>query len=234
MADENAFNGFPSEALDFLAKLESNNNRKWFKAHRAEYERFVLGPAQDFIASLGEKLAEEIDGIVYDTRTGGRGSLMRIYRDIRFSKDKTPYHTHVRMLFWHEGGYRTGGPGFFMGFGHREGGFYTGQWRFDKHTLEAYRRAIDGEPRGENLLEVISGVEDAGYTVGGETYKRVPRGYDPQHPRSKLLKHSGLYANLERVDSRILLKPDAVDVSFEHFRKMSPIVTWLLELMGKT
>jgi uncharacterized protein (TIGR02453 family) len=159
---------------------------------------------------------------------------MRIHRDIRFSKDKTPYHTHVRMLFWHEGGHRTGGPGFFMGFGHRDGGFYVGQWRFDKPTLEAYRRAVDGESSGVGLLGIIEGVERAGYEVGGETYKRVPRGYDPQHPRAKLLKHSGLYASLEGVDSRSLLQPDAVDVSFEHFTKMSPIVTWLSELMGKT
>ena len=159
---------------------------------------------------------------------------MRIHWDIRFSKDKTPYHTHVRMLFWHDGGHRTGGPGFFMGFGHGDGGFYVGQWKFDKPTLGSFRRAVDGELGGEELLGVIESVEGAGYGVGGETYKRVPRGYDPQHSRAKLLRHSGLYASLEGVDSGILLQPDAVDVSFEHFVKMSPIVTWLVGLMEKT
>jgi uncharacterized protein (TIGR02453 family) len=233
MASEVDFNGFPREALDFLGELESNNNRGWFKAHREDYDRFVVAPAQDFIASLGERLVGEIEGIVYDTRAGGRGSLMRIHRDVRFSKDKTPYHTRVRMLFWHEGGHRTGGPGFFMGFGQKDGGFYAGQWRFDKPTLEAYRRAVDLESSGENLIEVISSVEKAGYPVGGETYKRVPRGYEPEHARSKLLRHSGLYAHLEGVDSGLLLRPDAVDLSFEHFKKMSPIVTWLFELMGR-
>ena len=234
MVDEEEFNGFPREALDFLSELEANNSREWFNSHRAEYDELIVTPAQDFISALGERLASEIDGIVYDTRAGGSGSLMRIYRDVRFSKDKTPYHTNVRMLFWHEEGHRTGGPGFFMGFGPREGGFYSGQYRFDKSTLEAYRAAVDDEGQGEELLDLISRVEGTGCRIGGETYKRVPRGYDQDHVRSRLLRHSGLYAYAEGIDSGILLGPDAVETCLGHFMVMSPVVIWLVELAQRT
>jgi len=232
MGQEEQFSGFPEECLEFLANLELNNNRKWFKDHREEYDQFVVSPAQEFIASLGELLASEIDGIVYDTSPGGRGSLMRIYRDVRFSRDKTPYHTSMRMVFWHEDGHRTNGAGFYMGFGPRTGGFYAGQYGFDRSTLSAYRKDIDRDSRGKNLESIIDQVEEKGYQVGGETYKRVPRGFDPDHPRARLLRHSGLYAKLEGVDSGMLLGPDAVNISCKHFMEMSPVVLWLLDMIG--
>ncbi len=94
------FYGFPAEALRFLEELSKNNNREWFNAHKQEYQDHVLAPAQDFVLALGERLRTISAGIIYDTRTSGSGSILRTHRDIRFSKDKTPYHTYVRMVFW--------------------------------------------------------------------------------------------------------------------------------------
>ena len=95
------FTGFPQDGLQFLAELEENNERPWFEANKARFEEGLLQPAVAFVEIIGKRLQEEISaGIQYDPRTNGSGSLMRIYRDTRFSKDKTPYKTHLDGLFW--------------------------------------------------------------------------------------------------------------------------------------
>ena len=95
-----AFSGFPRAGLEFLSDLATHNDRTWFEAHKKIYQEMLLEPAQAFVMALGFRLQEISKGIHYDTRTDGRGVLMRIHRDIRFSQDKTPYNTHLRGLFW--------------------------------------------------------------------------------------------------------------------------------------
>jgi uncharacterized protein (TIGR02453 family) len=156
---------------------------------------------------------------------------MRIHRDLRFSKDKTPYHTHIRVIFWHVEGNRTHGPGFHIGFNHAECGLYAGQYSLGKGELEAYRRAVDGD-YGNELAKAISLVEGSGdYHVGGHRYKRVPRGFPPEHPRAELLRYGGLYA-MTQVDPAMATAPDFADVCFEHFGRMAPLVRWLVSLHG--
>ena len=98
MSEVPAFPGFPKEGLSFLENLARNNNREWFEAHRQEYLSQVLEPAQAFVLALGERLKAISSGIAYDTRPKG-GSILPIHRDVRFSKDKTPYNPRARVVF---------------------------------------------------------------------------------------------------------------------------------------
>lgn len=97
--DLKTFSGFPREGISFLADLAGNNNREWFQANKKLFHEQLQKPAQQFVISLGLRLQEISPGIRFDPSTNGSGSLMRIYRDTRFSKDKTPYKTNISMAF---------------------------------------------------------------------------------------------------------------------------------------
>jgi uncharacterized protein (TIGR02453 family) len=228
MAETEAFAGFPSEALAFFKDLAENNNRDWFEAHRQVYLDRVLSPAQQFVVALGERLHALSPDIRYDTRTNGTGSIARIYRDIRFSADKTPYKTHLGMYFGVPGHKRDEGGGYFIHLDATGGVVYTGVHGFTKPQLEAFRRAVLDETRGVGLEAAIAEVAGRGtYTVGGETLKRVPVGYDPHHPRAHLLRYTALYAHSPRIDPEVVTSAELVDVCYAHCWAMLPLHHWL-------
>ena len=101
------FTGFPREGIQFLRDIDDNNNRDWFEAHKHIYQTALVEPAQAFIVALGERLQTIAPNVQYDTRTNGSGSLMRIYRDVRFSKDKSPYKNWIGIVFWEGQGKKT-------------------------------------------------------------------------------------------------------------------------------
>ena len=106
-----SFSGFPEEAARFLTQLSENNNRDWFNARKQVYANTIVTPAIAFVEAMGERLKYLSPHIQYDTRTNGQGSLMRIYRDIRFSKDKSPYKTWIGIRFWEGAGKKSELPG---------------------------------------------------------------------------------------------------------------------------
>ena len=136
------FAGFPDEGLTFLAELADHNNREWFEAHKDTYRNNLMTPAQAFVAALGQRLQMILPGIQHDTRLNGAGSLMRIYRDIRFSKDKTPYETHVSMVFWEGKGKKTEKLGVYFRLSAAGASMGAGHHMFPKSLLTAYRDAI--------------------------------------------------------------------------------------------
>ena len=233
MADGPSFEGFPEAGLEFLEGLAANNNRDWFEAHRDEYAASLLGPAQLFVAALGERMLTFAAGLTYDTGTSGSGSILRIYRDIRFSKDKRPYHTHLRIVFWEGPWKKMENPSFFIGVTPDHAGLYSGVHAFNKPQLAAYRNAVDDEARGVQLSEAISQVRAArGYEIGGEHYKRVPRGYDPEHENACLLLHNGLYAGMEAGIPTEMHSADFLDYCLFRMKDMAPLHEWLAGLTG--
>lgn len=232
MTDSKTFNGFSKEAIQFLLDLEKNNNKEWFETHKSFFQDELQQPAKALVAALGKRLQTEISpDIVFDERTNGAGSLMRIYRDTRFSKDKTPYKTNVAMLFWEGPRKKSENPSFGFQFGTAGAGLYAGQWAFAKDMLAKYRNAVVNDATGNALEEAISQVESAGdYVVEGEKYARVPKGYDAQHSRAELLKHKGLHVSCPEVDMRALLSPELVDVLTNHCKSMAPIQQWLVKI----
>jgi uncharacterized protein (TIGR02453 family) len=164
----------------FLRELAANNNREWFAEHKGEYEDVVRGPAMEFIAACQPLLHEISPHLVADPRKVG-GSLFRIHRDVRFSKDKSPYKTSTGIQFRHEAGRDAHAPGFYL---HLEPGQVfvgLGMWHPDPETAQRVRAAIlaDGAgwkraSRGKRFTEH--------FELAGESYKRPPAGVPREHP----------------------------------------------------
>jgi uncharacterized protein (TIGR02453 family) len=231
MSQAPAYPGFPVQGLRFLEELAHNNERAWFQAHKDDYTEYVLQPAQDLAFALGERLKGISEGIAYDLSANGSGSILRIYRDLRFSKDKRPYNTRVRLVFWEGQRKKMENPGFFVGIDPGGVGLFAGMHVFPKPFLNAYRDAIVDETLGEELEAVLASVRSSGaYEIGGEHYKRVPRGYDAAHPRAGLLRHNGLYAHARAIGPETIPTPELVEACYAHLRNMAPLQQWLVKV----
>lgn len=229
-----AFPGFPEGGLQFFRDLARNNNREWFEAHKVEYQELLIAPAQAFVEALGPRLQAIIPSIAFDTRANG-GSITRIYRDIRFSKDKTPYKDYLGINFWHEGQKRLEGSGFYVHLTASGVDVYTGMHHFDKPFLDAYREAVVDKKLGAQLDDALASIQKSGaYPLGGDMSKRVPAGYAADHPRADLLRYKGLHAQSPHLDPQVVSSPELVDVCFEHCRHMAPLHHWLVAVEART
>ncbi|NTV51906.1 MAG: DUF2461 domain-containing protein [Candidatus Firestonebacteria bacterium] len=232
MVNEIDFTGFSPKVFHFYRDLALHNNRAWFEAHKQDYKGYVLAPAHDFVLALGKKLQTLSPYIGYDAQTGGRGSIHRIYRDIRFSKNKTPYKTNLGIFFW-MGERRPGSvtPGFWFHLDAEGARFYAGMYEFSPEELRAFRAAVDDGRKGVGLKKMITALEKhKGYSVGGEFYKRMPGGFDPGHKRAELLRYNSLYAVSP------LMKPSSVTSSkllaecYAQCKVMYGLTEWLMKL----
>jgi uncharacterized protein (TIGR02453 family) len=222
-----AFEGFPAEALVFLADLGRNNDRAWFQEHRDEYDRLLLEPARDFVEAIGERLPEA----QADPRVGR--SIMRINRDTRFSKDKRPYKDHLDLWFWQGEGPSRGCPGYWFRLTPGRLILGAGMHSFERDMLERYREAAADERLGGALVEAVERLRAGGFEIGGRHYKRMPAGYDVPPERAELLLHSGLYTGIELEPP----PPETATPEFPAFcaarwRTMAPLQDWLVELVA--
>jgi uncharacterized protein (TIGR02453 family) len=222
------FSGIPAEGIAFLKELAGNNNRGWFEANRQRYESDVRRPALSLVATLGKRLAAAYPPTTYST-SGNGGSLMRINRDVRFSADKRPYKTQIAMMFVPEGRSKMGAPGFGVQITTEKVELVAGQFAFDPVQLEAYRRAVLDGAAGPALEAAAARVSEAGdYPVEGRQLKRVPRGFDADHPRAEWLLYKGLHVFAPAISLAVSATPDLVDAVMGHFEKMAPIWWWLM------
>ncbi|MCI0571315.1 MAG: DUF2461 domain-containing protein [Myxococcaceae bacterium] len=221
------FSGFPEGTFKFLRGIAQHNTREWFEDHREDYEQFYVEPAKAFVTALGPRLKKLSKSIHFEPKVNG--SIFRINRDVRFSKDKRPYKTHLDLWFW-EGEHRGwDAPGFFFRMSADTLTLGAGMHQFGKEALAAYREAVLDSRKGRALAALVDEVKGSGpYEIGGATRKTVPRGFDARHERAGLLLHEGLWAGLE---GRI--PPEArserfVDSCEKHFAALAPINRWLL------
>ena len=182
---------FSPELFAFLRELAGNNDREWFTANKDRYVAEVQEPALAFIEDVGMRLPEVSRHFVADARTTG-GSLFRIYRDIRFSKDKTPYKTHAGIQFRHERARDVHAPGFYL---HLEPGsvfMACGTWHPDRDTLHAIRTAIAARPARWQAI-----VEEPAFTAALPARRRVAqapaRGLRPRSPADRGAQAQGLH-----------------------------------------
>lgn len=188
-ADEPSFS---PELFAFLRELAANNDREWFTANKPRYVADVQEPALAFIEDVGMRLPEVSRHFVADARTSG-GSLFRIYRDVRFSRDKSPYKTHVGIQFRHQQSRDVHAPGYYL---HLEPGsvfMACGTWHPERDTLHAIRTAIAARPaRWQAIVEEPAFAER--FRLSGESLKRPPAGFDRDHPLIEQLKRKDFIA----------------------------------------
>lgn len=225
------FTGFSAETLGFLTELAANNDRAWFDAHRKDYKAHFVGAAQSFVAAMGERFAELHPGIIAEPRVNG--SIFRINRDTRFSTDKTPYKTHMDIMFHIGSGRSRENPGFFFRMFPDSLVLGAGMHGFHPKTvLPAFRTAV-ASTDGARLTTILDGLGD--YDLGGEHYKKVPRGFDADHPRATLLKHNALHAGKTfEVLPDAAKTPDFLDFCSDHFEALLPLLLWVSEVVEST
>ena len=173
------FTGFGPATLGFLAELEANNNRDWFQANKTRYDERVLEPSLDFINAVGDHLPAISKHLVAIPKRMG-GSLMRVYRDTRFSKDKTPYKTNIGIQFRHEQAKDVHAPGLYFHLDNDECFLGVGMWHPDRDALAAIRGAIaedGGSWKRVRDAKAFRGV----YDLGGASLKRPPQGFPREH-----------------------------------------------------
>jgi uncharacterized protein (TIGR02453 family) len=163
------FTGFPKDSVAFFDELEMNNDRAWFNAHKAVYERVCRGPMEALLTELEPRF--------------GAGKIFRINRDIRFSPDKSPYKTHIGAIVGAHGYVALSAESFFVG---------GGGHMLEGTPLARYREAVAAERSGRELERIVTALKKKRYDVSGEVLKSAPKGYPNSHPRIALLRHKGV------------------------------------------
>lgn len=163
----------------FLEDLEANNDRTWFKSNQARFEESVREPLLAFIAAFEEPLAAISPSMLAIAKKSG-GSLFRIHRDTRFSKDKSPYKTWAAVQFRHEAGRDAHAPCYYLHLAPGNVFVGAGIWHPDRPALDAIRVRITENPM--MWVEARDAVLGAGWELEGDALKRTPRGYDAEHP----------------------------------------------------
>lgn len=223
------FTGFPAEGFQFLRDLAANNERSWFEAHKEAYLHAVQAPAVALVATLGAQIQARFPEISYDIRSNGTGSLMRIYRDTRFSTDKAPYKTNVAMMFTPGGAKKMSASGFGLQITPEQIDLVAGIFAFTPADLVAYRAAVLDDIAGPELEGAAAAVRAAGaYRIEGIGYKRIPAGLPASHPRAEWLKYKGLHAFAPPAALAVALTPELVDHAMAHFVAMAPLQQWLM------
>ncbi len=203
------FQGWPAEAIEFFEGLEADNSKAYWFAHKPVYEQVVRAPMQALIDDLADEF--------------GPGKIFRPHRDVRFSKDKTPYKTTVSAMVG-LGYVQLSADGLLVGSGHYE---------MSKQQLERYRAAVDDERTGTELQRLIARMTKAGVpVVGHRSLKTAPRGWPSDHPRIELLRHKGLTAWREWPVEPWLGTAAAEERIVTVLRTAEPLRQWLSERVG--
>ena len=215
---------FSRDLFRFLADLRENNDREWFAANKDRYENALLEPALDFVADFGPRLEKISKHFVADPRPSG-GSLFRIYRDTRFSKDKTPYKTNAGIHFRHELAKEADAPGFYLHLSPGEVFAGGGIWHPGTAALARIREAIAADPSG--WRRAARGGSFAGrFALGGDSLKRPPAGFDADHPLVDDLKRKSFFGWTQLSD-KSATAPGFLDEYERLCREVWPLMRFL-------
>ena len=205
------FTGIPNAALDFYEDLEADNSKAFWTAHKEIYDQSVKAPVQ----ALADELAAEF----------GAPKFFRPYRDVRFSKDKTPYKTHQGVWFGESSTYlHVSAAGLFVA---------AGYWDTSSPQVDRLRRAVADDVAGPALERAVAEVERKGFELGGQTITRVPSGYDKDHPRAELLRYKSLTAHRDFGCPAWLGTKRAKTEIVKAWRAVAPLTAWLDTHVGR-
>ena len=201
-----SFQGFPDEALVFYEGLEADNSKAYWTDHKAVYDECVAGPMKDLLSELS---------------SFGDAKLFRPYRDVRFSKDKTPYKTRQYAVV------NLGDQGLYVGIDAQ--GLHLGGGMFHAGTEQVarMRAAIDDDRTGKALTMLLAALRKGGYQVGGDQLKRVPKPWVDTHPRADLLRHKSLIAWVDHEPAPWLHTAKAKDRVAKAWTALAPLNDWL-------
>ncbi|HEV7764580.1 MAG TPA: DUF2461 domain-containing protein [Thermoanaerobaculia bacterium] len=215
------------EVFRFLNELRENNDREWFQANKERYEKKVREPILRFISDVGPRLQKISGAIVADPRPSG-GSLFRIHRDTRFSKDKSPYKTHIGVHFFHESAKKSPSvPGFYLHIMPTESFIASGIWRPEPAALARIRDSIAGGSAEWKAFRKSKLV------IEGDSLKRPPRGYAADHPDLEHLKRTDFVTSVQ-VSNKEMCSDDFLKTFADECRRMAPLVKFVSRSLDLT
>ncbi len=226
-----SFDGFDKSFFGFFRELADNNGRAWFEANKPRYREVVVAPCVAFIEAMGPKLRKISPHFVADPRPNG-GSMFRIHRDARFSKDKSPYKTHAGLQFRHGFGKDAHAPGFYLHLEPKQVFFGGGVWMPDSPALGKIRDAIVAKtPAWKKARNAKSIVDTFGDLAEGDPLIRAPKGYDPDHEMIADLRRKSFF-----VTTTATLKDAGaaafVDRVASAYADAKPVMKFLTEAVG--
>jgi uncharacterized protein (TIGR02453 family) len=216
---------FGRPLFTFLTDLEENNTREWFQDNQERFENTLREPSLQFISDFGPRLRKISPHFNAIPKKVG-GSLFRIHRDVRFGKDKTPYKTHVGIHFRHKMHKDAHAPGFYLHIHPQESFFGAGIWRPDAPALKKIRQRMVDEPASWKRAMASKALSSGLIGLGGDTLKRPPRGFDPDHALIEDLKRKDFIAvgSLKPAD---ITARGFIDQFTDHCKQSAPLVKWL-------
>jgi uncharacterized protein (TIGR02453 family) len=220
-----SFAGFPKDFFAFFRELKANNNRPWFEENKERFKESVQAPMSAFITAMAPKLAKISKHFVADPRPNG-GSMFRIYRDVRFARDKKPYKEHAACHFRHALGKDVHVPGFYMHFAPDEVMFGGGMWMPPSDVLTKIREEIAQKPQA--WKKVLTDKKFAAHFdgVSGEGLARPPRGFDADHPFIEDIKRKSFFA-MHEGSVKLASSPRLVDEVADTFASAGPLLKFL-------
>lgn len=220
------------ESIVFLNELRENNSRRWFQENRDRAEEVLLNPARKLVAEVGELLRQKRPHIIADPRTDR--SIYRLNRDTRFSRDKTPYKTHLALWWWEGFEGRLECPGFYVHVSPDSLGWSVGCYRFSEKGLSNWRRTLTDPKKAVIFMRLAATVEKGGFDFSQPELKRVPAGFSAELPAAKWLRHKGLYTWNEEVPHPADLFGDsAAEFIFNRFAPFVKFHGQLLDILEK-
>jgi uncharacterized protein (TIGR02453 family) len=220
---------FGAETFAFLEELAKNNNRQWFQENKERYDAHVKEPAISFIVDFEPFLKKISKHFVADPRPVG-GSLFRIYRDVRFSKDKHPYKTNTGVQFRHNQGKDVHAPGFYLHLEPNNVFAAVGIWHPDPETLGKIRDAINENPSRWKKA-VNEKAFRSRFDLSGDSLRRAPKGYDPDHPLIEDLKRKDFVGTTSLTQDAVGNHDFPQDFA-EICSAGTPLVTFLCSAVG--
>jgi uncharacterized protein (TIGR02453 family) len=214
---------FGPELYAFLRDLKAHNDREWFAEHKARYVRDVQDPMLQFIRDLAPRMKAISPRVVVDARRMG-GSTFRIHRDTRFSADKSPFKTGIAARFLHDRKDAPGRPGFYMHLSPDRSVAGGGIYHADTAALRLIRTAIDAAP--DDWRAAVRGLD-----VEGETLKRVPAGFKPDHPLAEALKRKD-HVVMQAFTPEQVTAPGFIDVFVTACERIAPLAAFLSRALG--
>lgn len=216
---------FEPSFLKFFRTLARNNNREWFNEHKPEYKQNVVQPLSGFITAMAPRLNKISKQFNADPRPNG-GSMFRIYRDVRFSKDKSPYKLHAACQFRHKVGKDAHAPGFYVHIAPDEVIFGGGIWMPPNPVLNKIRDTIVDNPQEWQRIKKAKAVNELCGGIRGDGLKRPPKGYDPEHQHLEDLKRKSFFA-MRHEKPDFIFEKDFVDEIETTFKAAKPLMKYI-------
>jgi len=224
------FMGFNREVIEFLQQIKQNNNKPWFDERYDFYHREILETSRDLVEDLGGQLQKIAPGINIVPKVNG--SIYRFARDARFSKDKTPYKTHLSYLFWQGALKRTRCPGFYLSIRPEYIQIGVGINHFTPEYLQAWRQQCAHPAKEKKLRAIIDTLTKSGVIFHGEQLKRMPRGYDDKLLNQELIRYKGFKCWYQLSLPEQVYTQDFVHYCFSYYQHLLPLFDWMVSILG--